>query len=851
MSQVNLQGIDFDKSNIIFVNGLTLEKVKIKYNWLLNANIRDAIIGEDDRGIVWYFGDWLCGEWMDGTWYSGNFYEGVWNDGLWYSYKLEKFDILNEIFFIKQRGSEYSHFHNGLWKNGTFYDGTFGENSGTTWTDYELFYSEYPKYRTQTSTVGGNAIYEEKSVATWLNGVFKKGLFYDGIWVNGQWINGIMKNSKWLNGRWFNGTFNGDEWLTGYWYNGQFIKGVWRYGTFTQFDKDIVSRFGNTTEDTSDFEPNCIWYDGVWKNGEFFSGYREDSDKQPIESNKNYLSIWYDGTWENGKWYGGHFINGTWENGIWYNGIFGTIKATEWVKPEYVSLRQDYVGLGNTWSGQTTISQTNDADSVTSSNTANTYYEWKYYNDIIEVEYLSLNSGLSAITFNQSSETSLTISAYSTVVQPTTNNQLTTSVTYGYDFLDINENNDYKVYIKDINDVISYYNVTAMTSGSSAYTWNVYIDSSDWQSMPEYYEIDTMKLIVKRKVSLDEGGGTGETYWRFIGQKPSTTQGTIFFRGFTNKPAVVYLSPTKPDLTVNDYIWIEQEPGYTNESYNGLTQIIETGYTNGLYEITTRQLYKENSDDAGKMVNYLKLHKNRLWQQGPSITFQDFDFSFDFVENTATTLINGYSIKYDTEIETNNCGDYGFHNSNVWLPWKYLYFTGTNVSTGAYEYNTSWDQGWYSSIYAGVGSLPEISQNNHVSGYVSTKLNKLGGIGEMWDIEGLEQYYPNTDPVTNSNLSSLYGWEQEDYNPKIIANANDRTRFAMSFILSGAIAQKLYLKNVEVKVYYSNDIERPKWYKGTWYKGTWYNGDFYDGLFKSGLSIRGDFYGGNISANYR
>ena len=74
---VNIEGIDFAKSNVIFVDGLTLEKVKIKYNWLLNAKVKDAIVGENDRGIVWYFGDWICGEWYDGTWYSGNWYSGV------------------------------------------------------------------------------------------------------------------------------------------------------------------------------------------------------------------------------------------------------------------------------------------------------------------------------------------------------------------------------------------------------------------------------------------------------------------------------------------------------------------------------------------------------------------------------------------------------------------------------------------------------------------------------------------------------------------------------------------------------------------------------------------------------
>jgi len=61
-------------NNIIFVDDLTLETVKIKYNWLLNASVKDAIVGQDDNGLVWYFGEWLCGEWYDGTWYSGEWH---------------------------------------------------------------------------------------------------------------------------------------------------------------------------------------------------------------------------------------------------------------------------------------------------------------------------------------------------------------------------------------------------------------------------------------------------------------------------------------------------------------------------------------------------------------------------------------------------------------------------------------------------------------------------------------------------------------------------------------------------------------------------------------------------------
>jgi len=382
--KVDIEGVDFEKSNIIFVDGLTLEKVKMKYNWLLNAKVKDAIVGENDRGIVWYFGEWFCGEWLDGTWYSGDWYDGVWKNGVWYSYLLNKFDVLNQVFYIKQHGHSYSHFHNGVWLNGVFDDGIFGIDSNENWDGYELYTDgDYPTFRTQSLVVGGSIQYEYKSLATWMNGIFKDGIFYDAIWNIGDHVNGLMINSKWISGNWYNGTFDGDVWYNGNWYNGQFIKGDWYNGVFTQINTDVISRFGNTILDTENVAI-CRWFNGVWKNGEWFSGYLEDSDGNPIDSEKNYLSIWENGTWENGTWYGGQFENGIWENGIWKNGIFGYLKSTEWIEPMLVNV-PDFYTLN--WSGNTVMpSNVNDSNLVVASNTSNTYYELEYYNQSYQSE---------------------------------------------------------------------------------------------------------------------------------------------------------------------------------------------------------------------------------------------------------------------------------------------------------------------------------------------------------------------------------------------------------------------------------------------------------------------------------
>jgi len=76
-------------TNYTMVDGLTPEKIKRKYIWLLNALVEDAIVGEDEYGLVWYSGTWYGGEWEDGTWYSGIWHDGEWKNGKFYSYRFD------------------------------------------------------------------------------------------------------------------------------------------------------------------------------------------------------------------------------------------------------------------------------------------------------------------------------------------------------------------------------------------------------------------------------------------------------------------------------------------------------------------------------------------------------------------------------------------------------------------------------------------------------------------------------------------------------------------------------------------------------------------------------------------
>lgn len=100
-------------------DGLTLEDIEDRYPWILEADIKDAVIGEDSDGLVWYDGIWnngiwrgdegslwangiwKDGVWKNGWWLKGHWYNGTWEDGLW----------------------EGGYWHNGTWENGEWRDG--------------------------------------------------------------------------------------------------------------------------------------------------------------------------------------------------------------------------------------------------------------------------------------------------------------------------------------------------------------------------------------------------------------------------------------------------------------------------------------------------------------------------------------------------------------------------------------------------------------------------------------------------------------------------------------------------------------------------------------------------------
>lgn len=301
--------------NYTLIDGLTAEKIKRKYIWLLNAIIKDAIIGEDDYGLVWYSGTWVAGEWEDGTWYSGIWEDGDWKNGNFYSYLYDKKQLLQRRKVILQKESQvYSEFRNGIWRRGNFYNGYFGP-------------VEYYDDIENLSSV--NALNYH---IRWESGTFHNGIFRNATWRYGVFKKGIFYNSDWRNGTFLNGTFQGYRWRDGFFNGGDFVSGIWLKGKFNQTDKDIKSRFGSMPlTGTTLAGVSSTWYDGEFVNGEFHSGLNIVSGKTMISDNHN-RTWWLNGTWSNGVWFGGTHVDGNFNNGYWLEGYWsgGTFNNGYW-----------------------------------------------------------------------------------------------------------------------------------------------------------------------------------------------------------------------------------------------------------------------------------------------------------------------------------------------------------------------------------------------------------------------------------------------------------------------------------------------------------------------------------------
>ncbi len=262
----SLVNIDFKKYRFRMVDGLNLITIAQKYNWILEAEIEGAVIGEDKNGLVWYTGIWHCGRWFGGTWYSGEWRDGSWYGGIWYSVGVDLFG-LNAKVSLNIQSNELSQWFGGKWLSGIW-------NSGL-WHD-----------------------------GSWYDGTWNSGEWFGGIWNDGIWNNGFFKGGIWVDGIWNNGEFSCDAqqayWVDGEFNGGDFACGIWYDGVFSQRGTNI-SRFGTRATNAR----KAIWYGGIWVNGQFHSHLTIDINGNILPSDYNGYSIWYTGTWNNGVFYGG------------------------------------------------------------------------------------------------------------------------------------------------------------------------------------------------------------------------------------------------------------------------------------------------------------------------------------------------------------------------------------------------------------------------------------------------------------------------------------------------------------------------------------------------------------------
>ena len=276
--------INTDKNDYIFrlIDGLDINQISNKYHWIIEAEISDAIIGQDNNGIVWYKGIWHSGRWFGGTWQSGTWITGDWYNGNWYSNEVT--DKINYV----EVGTYNISPSNSEWYNGRWYDGTWDNGN---WYDGRLY------------------------GVTWSNGNW-----YNGIWNDGYWKNGLFAGGIWVRGNWDSGIFNSSNkpafWIDGKFFSGDFQNGMWYNGFFGQ-NTNITSKFGSKATNSR----NATWQGGVWASGNFYSYENIDSAGIISPSLIQKYAIWKTGTWNQGNFYGGIVYNIEFLNGNWYNGI--------------------------------------------------------------------------------------------------------------------------------------------------------------------------------------------------------------------------------------------------------------------------------------------------------------------------------------------------------------------------------------------------------------------------------------------------------------------------------------------------------------------------------------------------
>jgi subtilisin-like proprotein convertase family protein len=282
-STYSLVNVDFNRYRFRLVDNLTFDDLNAKFPWILEAEISEAIIGQDaNNDLIWYKGIWEFGRWFGGTWYSGEWRYGDWYSGIWNSKNIKDKKLSIEVDSNTEDNTK------SIWYTGRWYDGVWNDG---TWLNGR-FYD-----------------------GTWEKGIWNNGIWNDGTWNNGRFIGGI-----WVTGDWNGGVFNTDNepayWIDGTWYGGDFENGIWYNGLFEQ--KYSTARFGTNAYNSR----TATWNGGIFTGGSFYS--KLDTTVDVSKTHK--YSIWKTGTWTSGDFYGGIAYNMDFKSGTWHGGILEDIE---------------------------------------------------------------------------------------------------------------------------------------------------------------------------------------------------------------------------------------------------------------------------------------------------------------------------------------------------------------------------------------------------------------------------------------------------------------------------------------------------------------------------------------------
>ncbi len=287
-----LQNIDYKKYRYRLIDGLDLEYLTKNFGWVLEAEIKDAVIGMDteSKELIWYKGIWECGRWFGGKWISGTWKSGDWYGGIWNS-KV----VTDNFLTVKFDQNGISNTESSKWFGGRWFGGYW---DGGTWYD-----------------------------GRWYGGTWNSGRWFDGTWNDGTWKNGEFLSGIWILGLWNNGVFNTNNgpsfWLDGRFYGGDFENGTWYNGEFKRTSRGQITRFGTKSSNTR----NSNWLGGKFLSGEFHSILNLDDSGVPDVSDIHKYSNWSTGFFS-GDFYGGNVYQMNFNSGVWHGGILNDINIS-------------------------------------------------------------------------------------------------------------------------------------------------------------------------------------------------------------------------------------------------------------------------------------------------------------------------------------------------------------------------------------------------------------------------------------------------------------------------------------------------------------------------------------------